>query len=456
MKNKHLVFSLLILLTVLPFSISAQQAETADRIVAHVNDYIILKSDVDRGVADYLNQARVQQGQDIPFNKDLWYGYLESQIDSYVLLEQAKLDSITVTDEEVDTQMDQRVNQLIQRAGSEQALEQAFGKSILQLKADFREEFREQIIATRVRQQKLTEITITRPEVQEFFDRIPTDSLPTIPEQVSLSQIVIVPPPKDNAEESALGFARSLRDSIVTHGKSIEELARRHSDGPSGKNGGLIPLTPLDQFVSEYSAAASALNPGGISKVVKTQFGYHIIRLNKRVGDQIETNQILIRVNDSELDDEYAVERLNAIRDSLLANPDADFARTAKKLSEDPNTANAGGKIFDPQTGERLIPLNRLDPAMYRVVLLMDEEGQISEPKPFDAPNTSSGKAFRIVRLDKQIPEHTASMEQDYERIKRIALQQKQQEEMQEWVESLRDKFYIEYKIPVPGKGDNS
>lgn len=456
MKNKLSVFSLLFLLTLLPFSLSAQQAETADRIVAHVNDHIILKSDVDLGVSDYLNQARVQQGQDIPFSKDLWYGYLESQIDSYVLLEQAKLDSITVTDEEVDIQMDQRVNQLIQREGSEEALEQAFGKSILQLKADFREEFREQIIATRVRQQKLAEITITRPEVQEFFNRIPNDSLPTIPEQVSLSQIVIVPPPKDNAEESALSFARSLRDSILTHGKTIEELARRHSDGPSGKNGGLIPLTPLDQFVSEYSAAASALNPGGISKVVKTQFGYHIIRLNKRVGDQIETNQILIRINDSELDDNFAVDRLNAIRDSLQADSDADFARAAKKLSEDPNTANAGGKLFDPQTGERLIPLNRLDPAMYRIVLLMDEEGEISEPKPFEAPNTSSGKAYRIVRLDKQIPEHVASMEQDYERIKRIALQQKQQEKMQEWIKNLRDKFYIEYKIPVPGKDDNS
>lgn len=457
MKNKFLVPFLFVSLFLFNYqAVHAQDSpELADQIVAHVNDHIILKSEVDNGVADYLNQARVS-GQQIPFSKEIWYSFLENQIDNFVLLEQAKLDSITVSDDEVNRQMDQRVQALIQRAGSEQALEQAFGKSILQLKADFKEDFRQQMISQRVRQTKMAEIKITRPEVREFFESIPKDSLPTIPEQVAVSQIVIIPPPLADADQTALEFAEQIRDSIVTHGKSIEELARRHSDGPSGANGGLIPLTPMNQLVSEYSAAASALEPGGISKVVKTQFGYHIIRLNRRVGDQIETNQVLIQVDEASLDDDYAVERLNAIRDSLLNNPEADFADAARKLSEDPNTANSGGKLFDPQTGERLIPLSRLDPALYRVVLLMDEAGQISDPKPFNTGNTGSGKGYRIVRLDRHIPEHEANFEQDYDRLKRIALQQKQQRVMQEWIGELRDKFYIEYKIPVPGKETNS
>ncbi|MGN8226507.1 peptidylprolyl isomerase [Gracilimonas sp. BCB1] len=449
MKNKYVFLPLLFLSLILTFNTQAQQQQLADQIVAHVNDNIILKSEIDQSVADYMRQAQVQ-GQQVQFNKGLWFDFLESAIDNYLLLEKAQIDSITVSDEEVDLRMDQRIQQLIRQAGSEQALEQAFGKSLLQLRADFRSDFREQMIASKVQQQKMQSISITRPEVNEFFESIPKDSLPTIPEQVALSQIVIVPPAKGDAEQRAFEFAQQLRDSIVTHGKTIEELARRHSDDQgSARRGGLLPLMGLDELVSEYSAAASALQPGGISKVVETQFGYHIIKLNRRVGDQIETNHILISVDSEELDEDYAIERLNAIRDSIMSNPDVKFADVARKLSEDPSTSNLGGKIFDPQSGERLIPLNRLDPAMYRVVLLMDEEGYISEPKSFNLQSQNK-KAYRIVRLDRQIPEHIANMKQDYERIKSIALQQKQYRIMQQWMKELRDDIYVEYKINVP------
>ncbi|MEX0845913.1 MAG: peptidylprolyl isomerase [Balneolaceae bacterium] len=450
MKITNIFLSLLFLTSLFTFNLQAQQAkQLADQIVAHVNDNIILKSEIDQSVADYLRQANVS-GQEIEFSEDLWYNFLETAIDNYVLLEKAELDSITVSDEEVSMRMDERIQGLIRQAGSEQALEQAFGKSIIQLKADFREDFREQMLTSKVQQQKVQSIKITRPEVREFFEQIPTDSLPTIPEQVSLSQIVIVPPARQDAKKAAFEFAQQLRDSILVHGKSIEELAERHSDDPgSGKNGGLLPLMGLDELVSEYSAAAAALKPGGISKVVETQFGFHIIRLNRRVGDRIETNHILISIDAADVDEEYAINRLTTIRDSILTDPKVKFSDVARKLSEDPATSNLGGKIFDPQTGERLIPLNRLEPSMYRIVLLMDEIGVISEPKSFTLQNQNK-KAYRIVRLDEQIPEHTANLDQDYERIKNIALQQKQYRVIQKWMQDLRDEVYIQYKIDVP------
>jgi hypothetical protein len=139
-------------------------------------------------------------------------------------------------------------------------------------------------------------------------------------------------------------------------------------------------MIPIGDFVPEYSAAASALQPGEISEVVKTSFGYHVIRLNKRVGDEIDTNHILISVDQESYDNQVAIDALNAIRDSVLTNPDITFAEMARKHSEDPQTAPQGGRLMDPQTGNRLIPLSRLDPAMYRIVLLLEEEGQISEP----------------------------------------------------------------------------
>ncbi|MFD2532273.1 peptidylprolyl isomerase [Gracilimonas halophila] len=450
MKNNLFFVPLIFLSFLFTTQSYAQEApKLADRIVAHVNENIVLKSEIDQNVADYLRQAQVS-GENVEFSRELWFQFLESAINNYVLLEKAEIDSITVSDDQVNMQMDQRIRQLTAQAGSQQALEQAFGKSIIQLRADFRENFREQMIANRVQQQKRSSITITRPEVEEFFNNIPSDSLPTIPEQVSLSQIVKIPPARGNAKELAYEFAKQLRDSIVVHGKSIEELARRHSaDRGSAQDGGLLPLMSLDELVPEYSAAASALQPGGISNVVETQFGFHVIQLNRRVGDRIETNHILISVDENQLDEDYAINELNTLRDSILTNPEVTFSEVARKESEDPNTANYGGKVFDPQTGERLIALNRLDPSMYRIVLMMDEEGAISEPKSFTLQSQNK-KAYRIVRLDRQIPEHVANLDQDYERIKSIALQQKQFRIMQNWLKELRNDIYIDYKIDVP------
>ncbi len=439
--------SLFLLLLLISGQPKAQSAEVADRIVALVNDNVILKSDIDLAVADYIRQAQFSQ-QTVEFSKEMWYSFLEAEIDKYVLLEKALIDSITVSDARVEQQMDNRINQLVQRAGSEQALENAFGKSIIQLKEDFREQFREQMIMEQVQQQKYLSIEVTRPEVREFFESIPKDSLPTIPEQVAVSHIVALPPPLTDAKQAAYEFAELLRDSLINHGVSIEELARRHSQDPAGPRGGLLPMMGLDELVPEYSAAAAALQPGEISEVVETQFGFHVIRLNKRVGDQIETNHILIKIDSEQMDDQAAIDKLNAIRDSLLNDPSLSFSKMAMKHSEDPSTAPSGGKIVDPQTGERLIPLTRLDPSLYRVVLLMDEVGQISEPRPFNPNDANAGKAYRIVRLDELIPEHVADFEIDYERLKSIALQQKRQRIFAEWMQELRDDFYIEYRIP--------
>lgn len=432
-----------------------QKPQMADRIVAVVNDHIILKSEVDQRVADYLHGAQQQGAQNITFSKKLWYNALESVIDNYVLLEKAKIDSVTVSDDQVNNAMDNRIDQLVKRAGSENALEKAFGKSLVQIKADFRQRFRQDMIVQQVRQQKMQKITITRPEVKEFFNGIPADSVPTVPERVELSQIVAVPPPLKDAKKAAYELAKKLRDSVTTYHKNFEAMARKYSDGPSATNGGLLPLMPMSDLVPEYSAAASALEPGEISEVVETSYGYHIIRLNRRVGDKIETNHILISVDKSKMDDQKAISELKALRDSVM-NHGADFAELARKYSDDEATASMGGKLMDPQTGERLIRINRLDPSLYRITLLLDEEGDISEPKSFTPDQKNAKKAFRIVRLDKRVPEHQANLDKDYEMIKNMALQDKQVKEMQDWLDKLRDQVYVEYKIPVPKKYKSS
>jgi len=446
---KRILFALVVTLVLSP-SLFAQSSQVADRIIAVVNDRIILKSDIDNEVVNYMRQLQ-NSNQNVEFSESLWYQVLESMIDNYVLLEKAEIDSIVVSDEMVNRQMDRRINQLVQQAGSEQALERQFGQSIVQLRADFREQFREQMIVQQVRQQKMNEISITRPEVREFFESIPKDSLPTIPEQVALSQIVKIPPPLADAKEAAYQKAQQIRDSIVVHGKSFEELAKKYSSGQAAQQGGKLPMIPMNDLVASYSAAAAALDTGEVSGVVETSYGFHIIRLNRRVGDNIDTNNLLISIDEESLDEQQAIDKLNAIRDSVL-NHGASFAEIARKHSDDEFTGNMGGRILEPQSGERLLPINQLDPALYRIALLLDEPGEISEPRPFNPQNQNAQRAFRFVRLDRHIPEHVANLEQDYDRIRNIALQQKQMRILTNWLEELRDEIYIEYKIDVPSR----
>ena len=426
--------------------VSFAQQTTSDEIVAVVNDRIVLKSDVDNEVAQYISSAGLQN-QSVEFSEELWYSFMESMIDNYVMLEKAVIDSIEVSEDVVDRQMDARIQQLVAQAGSERALEEAFGQSLIQIRAQYREQFKEQLTVQQVQQSMISDVSITRPEVREFFETIPEEQLPTIPEQVSMSQIVINPPLRENAREASYAKAQALRDSVTTYGKNFEEMARKYSSGPSSRNGGLLPLMPLDDLVSSYSAAAAALAPGEISEVVETQFGFHVIRLNKREGDLIETNHILVQLDRENVDEEAAIQKLNNIRDDIVSG-EITFREAAITYSEDESTSSMGGRIVDQNTGSRLLPLSQLEPSLYRVALLLQQD-DISEPKSFTAPGSNT-KSYRIVRMDRMISEHRANLEEDYDRIRSIALERKQMQVFQSRLNDFRGEVYIEYKIKVP------
>lgn len=433
-------------------SLFSQQKQVADKIVAVVNDRIILKSDVDNEVRQYLQQSQANQ-QEISFSEDLWYSALQSMVDSYVMLEQAEIDSVVVSDEMVNRAMDNRINQMVRQAGSEQALEEALGNSIVQIRAEFRDQFREQMTTQQLQERKMSSVEITRPEVRSFFNEIPSGQLPTIPEQVELSQIVVTPPELEDARNQALQKAQALRDSVLNHDKNFEEMARRYSDGPSAPRGGLLPMMPLGDLVANYSAAASALQPGEISQVVRTDFGYHVIRLNRRQGDNIETNHILIEIDQESVDEDFAINKLEALKDSVI-NHGVPFRELARRHSEDETSKAMGGRIINMQTNERRMSLSDLEPSLYRIALLLDEQGDISDPRPFTIPQTQK-RAYRIVRLDAHYPEHVANLEDDYDRIRDIALQRKRMRVMNDWLEELRNNIYVDIRIEIPESIDS-
>ncbi|TVQ09499.1 MAG: hypothetical protein EA364_13930 [Balneolaceae bacterium] len=424
-------------------TVNAQQPRISDQIVAVVNQNIILKSEVDDRLREFLSV-----NQQVPYTESLWYEMLESMVDNFVMFEQAKIDSIVVSDDMVNRQLDQRIRQLVQQLGSETELENMMGRSIPQIRQEYRSQFRQEIMVERLREMQRSKIRITRPEVVEFFNTIPTDSLPMIPETVELAQIVSIPPPLAEARNLAYNKAVALRDSIVNHGAAIEELARKYSDGPSGPDGGLLPMMPMSDLVAEFAAAAAALQPGGISEVVETEFGFHVIRLNRRVGDRIETNHILVQVSSDQLDEDFSINLLETLRDSVITHG-ANFSALARRHSDDKMTAPAGGRLINPQTGERRIIMSQLDPALYRLVLLLDQPGDVSPPRAFNIDGDRK-RAFRIVKLLNRVPEHKANLVQDYDLIERIALNQKQTWELAKWLSRLREDIYVEYKITNP------
>ncbi len=436
-------FFTFVFLLLLTFSAMGQQRQVADQIVAVVNDHIILQSDVDQRVFEFMQQMDGNR-----FDERMWFYVLESMIDNYVMIEKAKIDSVIVSDSEVDRILSQRIDELVRQLGSERELERAFGQTIVEIKAEYGEQFRQDLLVNRVRQKKISRINITRPEVIDFFNSIPQDSLPIIPESVSLSQITVIPPPKAQARENARNLAVQLRDSILHHDVPLEDLAQRHSDGPTASQGGGLPMVNATDLLPEYAAAAAALDPGEISEIVSTQQGFHIIRLNERQGQRISTHHILISVPEDELDEDYATEKLTAIRDSIV-HQGKSFADMARRHSEDRNTGPAGGRLVDPQTGQRFIPVSDLDPALYRTVLLLEEPGDISPPRSYQYGEDNK-RAFRIVKLNDRVEEHRANLEQDYQLIRNFALQQKSQRILSEWIMDLRDEMFVEYRIPVP------
>ncbi|GIV62310.1 MAG: peptidylprolyl isomerase [Rhodothermaceae bacterium] len=437
-KHTGLLLALL-LIVLLPYDGRAQEMKVLDEIVAVVGEEIILRSDVDAFVVGLLRQQ-----QDLEYSKDLWNQALNQLINEKVLTIHAKRDTtIQVTDDQVEQALEQRIQQMTTQLGGPNRLEEIYGKSLVEIKADLREEFRDQLLADQFRSRKLRQIKITPSEVKAWFNRFPTDSLPTFPETVRLSHIVRFPAITEEARREAMEVITAIRDSIVTGRVSFEEYARLFSDDPgSAQNGGRYENMRLGEVVPEFAAVAARIPIGEISQVFETQFGLHILRVNRRLGDVIDYNHILIAFDESKADPSEAIAYLNAVRDSILTHG-MPFELMARRHSEEQSSALRGGRVIDPRTGERDLVLAALGPR-WQATLSGLQEGQISEPAEVELLN--GRRAYHIVRLERRVPEHRVNLETDYALIEQYALREKQNRELAAWLDKLRESVYIDIR----------
>ena len=408
----------------------AQQEKVLDKIVAIVQNEIITKSELDVRVA-YMATRLNKNPNDPAFREKI----LEQMIDEKLLYVQAKLDSVEVTDEQIDRQLDMQMNYFIQQYGSKERVEQVYGMSIERIKREFREDVKKDLMAQMVQQKKFGNVDVTRREVYEFFEEY-KDSLGLIPEKLTISHIFINPQNNKRLQKKAYNFAKSLLDSLK-HGADFAELARKYSDDPgSASDGGNLGWAKRGLFYPEFEAAAFALKKGEISDIVKTPVGYHIIQLLDKRGEAINARHILVKVKNDEEADLKAIEFLNEIRDSIIKGYNT-FEYYARKYSDDKESAKFGGKLgtfevskLDKQTRD----------AVYKL-----KEGEISYPKRLDINRTTYG--FHIVRLDKRVRQHKPDPDKDYDDIKQLAILRKKQKLYEQWLKEIKSKIY--WKIMI-------
>ena len=419
-----------------------------DRIVAVVGDDIVLKSDVDQFVRQMM-----QRQQNASYSKDMWMQALNQLVDQKILAEQARRDTmITVSDQQVEQQLEQRIQQLVKRAGGKEKLEQVYGKSVLEIKADFRSDLRQQILAQQLRQRKMRDLGVTPSEVQNWFERIPQDSLPELPKTVRLQHVVRYPKPDAQAKREARQVITSIRDSIVNGGAEFEAMARQFSDDSgTAQSGGRLTGVSLNDLVPEFGAIASRTPQGEVSQVFYNDQhdGFHILRVNARDGTTIDLNHILIRVDQSTADGSEAKEYLQAVRDTLQNFPDVPFELMARRHSEEQSTANNGGRVVDPNSGVRDLVFDALGPSWKRTIRELDK-GEIGQPTEVQLLN--GDRAYHIVKLQRRVPAHRVNLNYDYDRIRQYALQDKQSREMQEWIDDLREEIYVDVRVTEPSE----
>ncbi|PRY48874.1 periplasmic chaperone for outer membrane proteins SurA [Arcticibacter pallidicorallinus] len=430
---KQTVGILFFLLT--SINLTFAQNITVNKIAAVVGDNIILQSDIEREYANYILQGN-------PQNDEVKCGVLQQMLTQKLLSQQAVIDSVTVTDDEVTNEVDRRMRAFIQRAGGQERLEQFLNRSVLQYKDEIRPDVKEQLVANRMHSKITENIGITPLEVKRFFESIPKDSLPEYPTEVEVGEIVVYPKLTKAEKEQFRDKAEALRLRIKG-GEDFATLARLYSQDPgSAPEGGDLGFFDRTAMVKEFTALAFKLKANELSPVFETDFGFHFLQVMERRGEQVRARHILIKM---EAPQESLVRTKVAI-DSIYQNvvdKKLPFSTAASMYSDNNDTKYNGGMMLNAEnvsSRTTFIPTDKLDPSVFFAIDTM-QVGTYSRPYEFTARDGKKG--YRFVYLKSKTDPHRANLDQDFPKIKEIAFEDKIQREVSSWFEKRRLSTYI-------------
>jgi peptidyl-prolyl cis-trans isomerase SurA len=439
-KTKYRNLWMLCLAMVLSLSALAQPQQTVEKIIATVGDEIILLSDLENSLNETYKGKTISQEQRCAAFETLLYQKL--------LLHHARVDSVEVTESDVNAQVERRIEYFVQMLGSEEAFEQYYGKSISLLKEDFFDMVMEQMLVER-EQQEVTKGVVTTPaDVLKYFKDQPKDSIPLIPEQIAFSKIEFSPKIKEREINRVIHFLDSLRADIAAGRSSMTLQAAKWSEDPGSRyKGGCYPLQRRGTFVPEYEAAVYNTDEGKFTPVFKSDFGYHFVKVVEKRGDFYESCHILMtpKVLDKDLDVAHAL--ADSVHANIVQNK-MDFKAAARQYSTDEDSKNQEGQVLSPSTGGLRHEIGSIQPEI-NLLLSQLQPGQMTAP----VLNTTEdgAKSYVIYRLDERINAHRANMDLDYEIFQNAASTAAKSKATDQWVKSKLSRTYVQIDESLKG-----
>ena len=426
------------LLAAASLSASAQKYKDGivDKTIAVVGNEVIMISDIESEIQMMLYNYGMQS------DRKARCELLENMMSSKLFLMQARVDSLTVNNDMVESELSNRIDMLKTNLGGEEAVEKEFGKPIYRLRQEWRSDLEDQTLTQQMQQEIARKIPELTPyDVQKYVDATDPEDLPVVPVKYQLSQICIYPD-REAANLAVKERLLAIRERII-NGEKFSTLARIYSQDPgSARKGGELGMASKSIFWPAFSDAAMALKPGVVSQIVETPDGFHIIEVLEKKGDMFNARHILLKPEYTAEDRDKAFNVLDSLR-TELHNEAVTFDLAARFYSEDPATRTNGGQMADPNTGSSYFEIDQLKPQDYAAIAEL-KEGEISEPvESLDNEGRDGNTVYKIIKVDKIIPSHTATFSNDYTQLLENARGELQMKAVDDFINSKIKSTYI-------------
>lgn len=429
---KYILASILILGMLKGTAQDEGEGIVIDKIIAKVDNYIILKSELEKSYLDYLSRGEFNQG-------NARCQLLENLVVNKMMVAKAEIDSVIVDDLEVQDNLSRRLDYMISQIGSIEEIENFYGKSMTQIEAELFENVKEQLIIQKMQTELTASLKVSPSEVRKFFKNIPSDSLPYFSTEVTVGQIVKKPDAGPEQQEKIKRTLLEIKGQLLKGG-SFAELARLYSEDPgSAANGGELPFYKRGDLAPEYEATAMTLEKGEVSLPVKTQFGYHLIELQEKRGNTFKSRHILMIPKPSEKDMLKSENFLDSLRTVIMADS-IPFDEAAKEYSDDQVTSSSGG-YFLAEDGATKISVEQLDPNIFFTIDTM-QLGDITKPLKFQERDGTY--SYRILYYKNKVRPHQANLKDDYQKIATAALNEKRARKLAKWFDEARGDVFID------------
>ncbi len=416
-------------------AITVAQNNIAEEVAWTIGDDPIYKSEIEQTYRD------MQQDHEA-INGDPYCVIPEMMAIQRLYLHQADIDTVVVQDSQVQMQVDQQINFLINNLGSREKVEQYFRKTIPEIREYYANSIRDRQRVHMVQQNLTKDVKATPNEVRKYFDSLPKDSIPYVPGQVEVQIITINPVIPRQEIDDVKARLRDMADRVNRGEADFSTLAILYSEAPEGVRGGELGFLGRGQLVPEYAAVAFNLNdPKKVSKIVETEFGFHIIQLIEKRGDRINTRHILLRPKVSDKDLQDAITRLDSLRSDIVDKGRVSFEDAARLVSQDKDTRNSNGVMVNQNTGTTRFQMSELPQEVAREVANL-KPGEVSKPFIMKQPKRDRD-IVAIVRLTNRIDAHSANLSDDYQQIKNMYEAAKKQQILDQWLERKISETYV-------------